>query len=217
MLHEPPLLSCFESLILRSKPGLATHLMAFIGPADIGKLGLLNTRMRFWYHSYRRKTWDMIKFVRHYVNRPSHFLTLMDGKNALIYGESVLRYFLRCTPTRQCALDVCVTVSKVNEVHRVLVNNGYSHPTRDGMFSRSILSQLVTNTTRRSTTRDYSSWFLTGDRSVEPEAHAGFKFRYRNRATGMKVNLILVRCEPYRHVLANSISTSSIDSFEWLA
>lgn len=208
MSSEPLPLSTFESLVLRSPPHLVNHLMACISSVDVGKLGLLNSRLRFWYHGYRKKTWDLVRFVRQYLRRPTYFLSQMDGRNALIYGESVLRFFLRCKVTKECAMDVCVTISKVYDLHRALIEDGYTnHDGISGLFTRSTLSEMVTNAVSRSTRRDYSSWLLTGDRSCEPEAHAGFKFRYRRKSTGMRINLVLVRCEPYRHVLANYIST----------
>ena len=151
----------------------------------------------------------MIGFLRQYLRRPTFFLSKMDGENALIYGESVLRFFLRCRSTKECALDVCVTISKVYKLHRALVDEGYTNYSGSaGLFTRSTLSEVVTNAVGRASRRDYSSWLLTGDRSCESEDHAGFKFRYRRKTNGMKVNLVLVRCEPYRYVLANSISMS---------
>ncbi|KAJ3548214.1 hypothetical protein NMY22_g1344 [Coprinellus aureogranulatus] len=182
-------------------------MVAHIDPGDIVKLGQLNTRLRFWYHSYRKRVWDMVKFVRQYINtRPAAFLALMDGNNALIYGEAVLRFFLRCKATPECPLDVCANISKVYYVHRALINDGYSNVSREGLFSESMISQLVGKAIGRSSKRDYASWFLTGDRSVDPEDHLGFKFRYKKRTTGAQVNLHFIRCEPYRHVLASPLS-----------
>ncbi|KAJ3524013.1 hypothetical protein NMY22_g11187 [Coprinellus aureogranulatus] len=203
-----PPLSPLESFLLRSHNNLVTQLIDHIPVYDALKIGLLNRHMRYLFDDYSRRTWNMLAFVQQYVNTPQALLKLMDGKDALIYGEAVLGFFLRSSegPLR---MDVCTTLPRFYDIQRVLWDDGFrivpSHRAKRKLYTQDVVKGIV-----RRQHKLESSWFLTGDRSDDARSHTGFKFAYykmhprTNRHIVLNVHLI--RCEPYRHILATEFT-----------
>ena len=113
-----------------------------------------------------------------------------------------MKFFLRWSSSPY-ELDICTTLTKFYEVRRFLLDDGY----RATRGSPTKAYALVEDTIERAERRD-NSWFLTGDRSWDPESHLSYKFPFVKHAAGTlkRVNVHLIRCEPYRHVLASAVS-----------
>ncbi|KAJ3531887.1 hypothetical protein NMY22_g7968 [Coprinellus aureogranulatus] len=112
-------MSPFEIFLVTSDPGVVMYFMGYLDVSDIIMFGRLNLRIRFWYDIYRCQVWDMLRFVSEYVDRAGPLLSHMDGNNAMMYGEAILRFFLRYPPNK-AALDICTTVSRFYEIQRDL-------------------------------------------------------------------------------------------------
>ena len=195
----------FERFLLTAKDDLIAYLLQFVNVCDVLSLGLLNLRMRHWYDAYRREVWNLVDFVELYVDRPNSLLAMMDGRNAMIYGASVLRFFLRCAiPTEE--LDICSTLSRFYGINRILMDDGYAiHHTPTGRPWRTSTYNVIRAILKEIDDVGARSWSLAADKSSDPREHLGFKFKYE-RYDGRRVNVHLVRCEPHRHVLATGMS-----------
>lgn len=195
-----------ESFLHRASDDLVLYFMAHVDVYDTLVLGRLSIRFRYWFNAYSRRAWDAVRLVKQYVHRPQALLALMDGKDAMIYGEAVLRFFFRADQS-QLQLDICTTLPKFYDVQRVLWHDGYRATVPKSAHSSGTY-KLVRKIVNRQQNRE-QSWFLSGDRSDAPESHLGFKFTYYkfNRDNRrVLVHIHLIRCEAYRHVLATSIS-----------
>ncbi|KAF6744356.1 hypothetical protein DFP72DRAFT_1078731 [Ephemerocybe angulata] len=119
----------FERFVLTAPDKVVDLAMAAIPAWTLPTLGKLNSRLRFWYYGYARRIWDFELFVRLYVPRAATLLALLDGSNAMIYGEAVLRFLLRC-PSAMTPLDICTTLSKCHQLNRLLEDDGFKqdHP-----------------------------------------------------------------------------------------
>ncbi|KAF6756117.1 hypothetical protein DFP72DRAFT_846884 [Ephemerocybe angulata] len=194
-----------ERFILSAPDAAVNKLMGSMSSWQLPALGKLNTRLRYWYYGYARRMWDFEAFVRRYVPRAATLLALLDGRNAMIYGGAVLRYFLRC-PSVECPLDICTTLAAYWRLNRILEDDGYRlvHPlVVTGHSTQEAVGELLQQVGVVSDT-----WSLAADRSWSAEDHIGHNFQYRRKSKGkyVTINLHLVRCEPYRHVLGGSIS-----------
>jgi hypothetical protein len=172
--------------------------------AAVMKIGKLNTRLRYLVESYASRTWDFVKFIETYIQRASRFLALLDGTTALVHGEAVLRFFVRCQADT-CPLHVCTDLSKIYHIQRLLEDDGFGlispDPTRP-------LHHSIRSIVHRSHHEDIGTWSLAGDRSSIFRPHKGYKFVYVKGA-GPSIRTVvvrLVRNEPYRHILNAGIS-----------
>ncbi|KAF6751047.1 hypothetical protein DFP72DRAFT_1071906 [Ephemerocybe angulata] len=197
---SPPTLSSFELFLFRAPARAVECLLNWMDEADIVRLSELGTKMFYWVHAYSRRTWNFEDFIGLYMSNPSTFLGFFNGTDAMIYGKSVFRFFLR-SPHPTCPLDVCSTLSSFYRIQRFLAGDGfyminpspYGVPTMHEMVGRIIRATGITRTT----------WSLNADKSWTPEHHQGFRFQFVRIKHGrrIRVNLHLIRCEPYRHVL----------------
>ena len=200
-----------ERFLLRSPNSLVQRLVNHFNLGDLVLLGALNVRLRYWFNSYRRRNWDMTRFLSRYVDRYHGLLSLMDGKRALIYGQAVLKFFLRSDSTVG-ALDICTTLASFHDISRLLLNDGYERrrkSRRDGEIMESY--EVVGDMVREAFREGVQTWSQGADRSVDPKTHFGYRFEYGKYVHGKNlfINIHLVRCEPYRHVLASPICESS--------
>ena len=195
-------ISAFEAFLLKSDDAIVKHFMNYLPAREVLTVGKLNRRMRYWLDYYHNEVWDMVLFASEYVERPTWLLALMDGFHAMIYGEAVLKFFLRWT-SPPYELDICTTLTKFYDIRRFLLDDGY----RATRGSPTKMYALIEDTIEQAERRD-NSWFLTGDRSCDPESHLSYKFPFVKHGTGnlRRVNVHLIRCEPYRHVLASAVS-----------
>lgn len=180
--------------------------MGWLEEASVVKIGQLNVRIRYLYDTYSRATWDIHAFLERYVDRPYPLLCALHPDSALIYGEAVLGFFMRgSTPSPD--LDICTTLPRFSRICEILETNGYRLSKAMAQYRSSefsIQSELE-NIVERSLTTSPKRWSLAGDLSSEPNQHIGFKFPFRKTCSGARrkrINLHLIRCEPYRHVLA---------------
>ncbi|KAF6742986.1 hypothetical protein DFP72DRAFT_859644 [Ephemerocybe angulata] len=195
----------FERFLLTAPDKAIDHALMAVPAWMLPVFGRLNTRLRHWYYGYTRRTWDFEQFVNLFVPRAATLLALIDGRNAMIYGIAVLRFLLRCPSTRN-PLDICTTLSRYHQLNRVLEDDGFKliHP--HSMPGQS-MQDTIGNILQRVGIA-HTAWTLAEDRSSVPEEHIGYKFQYRRKCKGeyIVVNLHLIRCEPYRHVLGGCIT-----------
>ena len=178
-------------------------------------LSRLNSRIRYLIDLYSGSAWDFLKFARNYVRKPGAFLTLIDGRNSLVYGEAVTRFFLR-QPAYSCTLNICASVTKIYLIQRFLVSDGYelivpadSQPMHD----------TIRTAVDRAFQEDHTTWDMTGDRSSHLSPFQEYTFDYV-KGTGSATRSIclrLVRVEPYRFVLNSNFSKYSSFSFKDVA
>jgi hypothetical protein len=193
-----------ERFLLSSQAG---HLEAFLDRMDITELltiGKLNTRIHYLVESYASKTWDFVRFIETYIQRASRFLALLDGTTALVHGEAVLRFLMRCQAA-VCPLYVCADISKIYHIQRLLEDDGFDLISPDPARP---LHHSIRNLVHRSHHEDVGTWSLSGDRSSHVRPHKGYKFVYL-KGIGPAVRTVvirLVRNEPYRHALNAGIS-----------
>ncbi|KAF6747815.1 hypothetical protein DFP72DRAFT_1074901 [Ephemerocybe angulata] len=209
------LMGPLERFLLSAPDAAVGHLLMTMEVWEIQVLEKLNTRLRYWFYGYGRRTWDFETFLKLYVPRPATLLSLIDGKHAMIYGGAVLRFFLRFG-SKKCPLDICTTLAKYYQLNRVLRDDGFrlTHPrTRKTSTSHDLVGDLL-----RRVGVTHNTWSLAADKSWAAEDHVGYLFQYRKRCRGeyITVNLHLVRCEPYRHVLGGPITplTCYMTNFE---
>ncbi|TEB28821.1 hypothetical protein FA13DRAFT_1711525 [Coprinellus micaceus] len=203
----PQPMGSFESFLLRSSDELVLYFLKHIPVYDALTIGKLNQRMRYFFDAYGRNVWNIEDFVGQYVDRPEALLALLDGKDAMIYGEAVLHFFLR-TSQERLSLDICTTLPRFYDIQRRLWADGFR--IMPSCLSRKMNSHDLVRLLVRRQFKAESTWFLTGDRSDEAESHIGFKVTYHRICYGKRrqitVNLHLIRCEPYRHVLATDLT-----------
>ncbi|KAF6743193.1 hypothetical protein DFP72DRAFT_1080674 [Ephemerocybe angulata] len=101
---SPPTLSSFELFLFRAPARAVECLLNWMDEADIVRLSELGTKMFYWVHAYSRRTWNFEDFIGLYMSNPSTFLGFFNGTDAMIYGKSVFRFFLR-SPHPTCPLD----------------------------------------------------------------------------------------------------------------
>ncbi|KAF6755976.1 hypothetical protein DFP72DRAFT_895751 [Ephemerocybe angulata] len=208
-------LSPLETFLLRMSDTEADGIMAHFEIPILLKLSKLNRRLRCWLDWYAYSAWNSLTFASIYVGRPHTLLSLMDGKDAMFYGEAILRFLLRCGD-KECPLDVCTTLNKFYLLHRFLLDEGYSltckgrnpSPVRVAWMQVSMHERIGNILHDAGAAHD--DWSLTADQSWSPEDHLGYKFRFSKDGPGggtLSINLHLIRCEPYRHVMGSSLST----------
>ncbi|KAF6741726.1 hypothetical protein DFP72DRAFT_861615 [Ephemerocybe angulata] len=206
-------MSPLESFLLRMEDREAASILHHFETADLFVIGKLNSRLRSWLDWYCRSAWNMPKFAALYVKHPLALLSMMDEKTALIYGEAVFRFFLQC-PSRDCPLDICTTLARFYQLQRFLQTQGYDlvtryprvSPTRRAWMQVSMNERVGNIIYQAGATQD--SWSSSADQSWSSEEHLGYKFKFtRPSSSGgpRTINLHLIRCEPYRHVLAASL------------
>lgn len=200
--------SAFENFFLRTDDKLIAHVFQHINPGDATKFNRLNSRLCHWYSAQSHRVWDFRVLAGGYVKRPDMLLALMEGSNAMMYGESILRFFLRCR-TLSPELDICATLPKFGRICQFLIEDGYQLDMPRSKWNVPIHDK-VSGIIRRTFPEDSQLWSLTADQSDRSSEHIGYVFRFTRTYlySTRSVKVHLIRCEPYRHVLASTISTS---------
>ncbi|KAF6750736.1 hypothetical protein DFP72DRAFT_851537 [Ephemerocybe angulata] len=203
--HPSWVMGHLERFLLSAPDGAVARLLANMDVWEIPILGKINTRLRCWFHGYSRRTWNFEEFLRLYFRRPATLLAMVDGKNAMIYGGAVLRFFLRCS-TANCPIDICTTLSRYHQFTRFLQDDGF-RLCRSQAAPWSGVGETIGSLLQR-VGATHETWALTADNSWAAEDHIRYKFQYKRKHLGMRitVNLHLIRCEPYRHVLGGPIT-----------
>jgi hypothetical protein len=158
--------------------------------------------------SYVSNAWNVSKFLRFWFKNPRIMLKALDCGQALLYGDNVLRYFHRARPSVSGPLDLCVMLSHVTSILRPLAKEKYEfYQTKPGCattFARALHLSITCGNSSRST---------AGERSTRTIDHAPYVFYFQKLVHAsdggtMKrtIRVNVVRCEPYRHVLAQHSS-----------
>lgn len=208
-LEEPPL-GTFELLLLRGKKELVTYLLHHIEVPDLFVLGKLNTRLRYWFDAYCRHTWDFAKFARLFTHRPRMFLSLFDSRHTVMYGEAVLRFFLReVSAASTLNLEMCSTVEKFPEIQRFLHDEGYMCLSLRSAVEYWPANVDVGDLVRRRHRKNTMTWGLDSDLSSTKEDLDGFRYSFGKGPTDRRrtIAVHIIRCEPHRHVLSRPNST----------
>ncbi|KAF5328911.1 hypothetical protein D9611_014255 [Ephemerocybe angulata] len=206
-------LSALELFLMRMPDDVADSILLYFDAVVLLSLSRLNSRLRAWMDWYSSDAWNIEKFVGLYVRNNLTLLSLIDGKDTMLYGKSMLRFFLR-NPSVTCPLDICTTLTKFYHLHRFLLDEGYdtTHKASNNAAVRRAWRQVSMHERVGNILHDagaiQDSWSLTADQSWSSEDHIGYKFQLTKTAPGrpvLRINLHLIRCEPYRHVLATSL------------
>ncbi|KAF6746282.1 hypothetical protein DFP72DRAFT_855542 [Ephemerocybe angulata] len=197
-------MGALERFMLMAPESATSRLMLALTERDVMAFAQLNTRMRYWTYGYIQRTWGFERFLSMYTGRPAYWLALLDGKAAMAYGESVFRFFLRsATPTSP--LDIVTTLGRFYALNRALMDDGYKlyHPCQLRSSTHETIGNLIVNAGAT-----FNDWSLDADKSWSSEDHIGHNFKFSRRCgrRTVRVNLHLVRCEPYRHVLGTAIT-----------
>ncbi|KAJ3530868.1 hypothetical protein NMY22_g8399 [Coprinellus aureogranulatus] len=211
MRYLPPtqarLMTPLERFLLLTDPYLVSYFLHFLDVPDLILLGKVSGKIRRWFNSFTHKMWNFMEFVRLYFHMPHAFLSLCDEKEVLMFGEAVLRFMLR-SRTSKCPLDICTNLNRFEDVTNILRREGYHSRSpnvpAEGMEARDRVGDLV----RRTYRIDSMTWLATADRASESEDLEAFVSSWARGPIGAQrvINLHLVRCEPYRHVLSRYIT-----------
>ncbi|KAF6752415.1 hypothetical protein DFP72DRAFT_1070361 [Ephemerocybe angulata] len=178
----PPLpyrlpVSPIELFLLRMLDEDANVILRYFEPALLVSLSKLNTRLRDWFDWYSTDTWNIEDFVSIYVKNNLTLLSLVDGKDVMMYGEFYL-------------------------LHRYLLDEGYdtakktsSNPAVRRSWMQVSMHERVGNLLHDAGAV-HDSWSLTADQSWSPEDHIGYKFKFARTLPGrptQRINLHLIR------------------------
>jgi hypothetical protein len=201
------MMSPLESFLLRAADEEVEYFLGHFDTPDLLLLASLNQLMRHWFDSYSRRAWSFTEFVGIYVSRPVSLLSLMDGKNALLFGKAVLAFVLRCADPA-IPMDISVNVTKIGLVNRVLIDDGFVRSGSERNKSFRSFNDLVGGIVHRIQLANDGTWANSGDRTFSRSALLGRQFVYRKRIEGVQVRIRvhLVRCEPHRYALESKNS-----------
>ena len=200
-------MQALECFLLRRSEKIVDNFLLYLDPPDLVVLSQLNVRLRYWFYCYRARAWDFVDFARLYVYRPRALLSHIDGKNSMMYGYSILRFLLRCA-NGFAPLDICANLAKFSVIQEFLEEEGYTCSGLYPDYGWTTVDDKIGALIRRTHNMDSWTWSFSRDRSNRLEDLRGYVFKFgkgfaRNRR---RINVYLIRCEPYRHVLSSPLS-----------
>lgn len=210
---DPSPLGAFELFFLRREKDLVAYLVQHIELVDLFVIGKLNTRLRDWFSAQCQRTWDFVKFARLFVHRPRMLFSMLNLKHTLMYGEGVLQFFLRnASIDTTLHLNICTTMEKFSDIQKFLYGEGYIclalQPVLEYWPADLYLGDLI----QKRYQRDAVTWSLNSERSTSHEDLEGIPYSFHKGPLARRrtVTVHLIRCEPHRHVLSQSNSTSDL-------
>ncbi|PPQ79930.1 hypothetical protein CVT26_004159 [Gymnopilus dilepis] len=202
-------LSTIEAMFMKASPALLREIFDAWRPTDICKFAFVNKRCRGVARSYISSRWGVTGFLCRFMASVEEFQEFINLDNAVVFGPAVSSFFHRSSE-RHNTLDICIHVRSTENLASLLQTERYiflPEPAGADSFEESVVqrllhtpeSQLKSSGERNSSEKDRSSWG---------------PFEFVKRHPYRKLRVHVVRCEPYRHILALH-STAMMNFIGW--
>lgn len=187
---------------------IAEDILACLSIQSLAKLSQVNTRFHKLVDVHIRNRWNIVRFLSMWFSRPLDFLKIMETTNALVCGDNVTRFFRECVQHQE-AIDICVNPNHAYQLSAALAKEGYQFDWPGGGGGGGIvtfdeaLDAVVAS-------YPFHQLYCDGERSTNAAFHGAHYFPFKRRLSRFSESVIvmrLVRCEPYRHILAQHSST----------
>ncbi|PPQ97597.1 hypothetical protein CVT26_002396 [Gymnopilus dilepis] len=191
-------ISHLENMLLQRD---SVFLRQFFSTWDIQTIVMLsqtNKRLHLIVKLYSTKTWNVKAFIGHYFRNQDDLINLLVVERLVIFGPAVFSFFDRL-PFQIWPLDICISVTSMDNFLRLLQNEGYNYvdgPPGVPSFETAVIGELIrtpliklkSNGERNSSEADRSAW--------------GPYVFSKDKSHGLRIKVYVVRCEPYQHVLS---------------
>ncbi|PPQ76657.1 hypothetical protein CVT26_013947 [Gymnopilus dilepis] len=206
-----PLCSNFELILLKGDVSLILYLFDSWGPREIFTLSATNRRLYSIVRLYTRTRWNVKALIGRFTQHPSALLKLLNEGDGIIFGPAVTKFFDR-TLNHPSIIDICLHGRLLENLLTFLEEEGYSYA---GWNKRAInLEHYLWSKYAGTPTHELVS---SGERNHD-EAHRSawgpYEFSRHAREETRRINLHIVRCEPYRHLLSMH-STGLMNMIAW--
>ena len=173
-------------------------LLSFCDPTTIIRLQRTCTTLHKAVKLYSEKTWDIEKFLSSHFKSVRKLLKFLSRTDALIYGPEVYRFFDRASYATS-TLDICVRYEGVSELIKFISSQGYTFTGIGGIKHRLWIEALSIETRKFSAEKIRSS----GERNSKQRDRDSIALQFSNDGFDeVKLNVHVIRCSPYSHILS---------------
>ncbi|PPQ74769.1 hypothetical protein CVT26_005014 [Gymnopilus dilepis] len=207
---QPPY-SKIETVLLKGDVPLIIFLFDKWEPREIYSLGKANKCLYSIVRYYTLERWNVEAFIGRFTQRPFAMLDLLAEGDGIIFGPAVTKFFDRSL-RRPSTIDICIHGKLLEKILSLLEREGYTY---GGWNKKTInLEHYLWSKYAQTPTYDLRS---SGERN-HSESHRSawgpYEFTRSTKDESRRINLHVVRCDPYRHILSMH-STGLMNIIGW--
>ncbi|PPR00615.1 hypothetical protein CVT26_012199 [Gymnopilus dilepis] len=204
--------SAFEDMLFRSSSTLCITMFNYVSTRELLILSKLNKRLSYIVRFYGDIKWDVVEFLQRFFSDVDKVLSFMHDESAIFFGPAVFQFFDRSVDSTISELDICIHLESVHRFNDVISEAGFKY--KDSAHVGRTLATAISLKIALLTPHKLKS---SGERNWSEADRSPFgPFDFHRSVLRRQLRLVLhiVRCDPYRYILALD-STAMMNYITW--